>query len=107
MLDLCTAATPNGKKASFSREQPPNKPAAEKFLDESKRLAQVLDARLEDRHYIAGDYSIADIACYPWFEGITKFEASIILGLPQVESWMLRMSDRPAVQKGMRLGRNE
>jgi GST-like protein len=96
-----------GQAASFSREQPPNKPAAEKFLNESKRLAKVLDDRLEHRKYIAGDYSIADISCYPWFEGITKFEASILEGLPNVESWMLRMADRPAVQKGMRLGRNE
>ncbi|MDB5217274.1 MAG: gst [Myxococcaceae bacterium] len=96
-----------GQAGAFGREQPPNRPAYEKFLNESKRLATVLDDRLEHRHYIAGDYSIADIACYPWFEGITKFEPSILEGLPHVEGWMHRMASRPAVQKGMRLGRSE
>ncbi len=94
-----------GQAASFSREQPPNRPAADKFLGESKRLASVLENRLEHRQYIAGEYSIADIASYPWFEGITKFEPSILEGLPSVEGWMHRMAARPAVQKGMRLGK--
>jgi GST-like protein len=96
-----------GQAAAFARETPPNRPAYEKFLGESKRLAKVLDNRLEDRSWIAGDYSIADIASYPWFEAIPKFEASILEDVPHVQAWMLRMAARPAVQKGMRLGRSE
>jgi GST-like protein len=96
-----------GQAAAFARETPPNRPAYEKFLGESRRLAKVLDNRLEDRPWIAGDYSIADIASYPWFEAIPKFEASILEDVPHVQAWMLRMAARPAVQKGMRLGRND
>jgi glutathione S-transferase len=96
-----------GQAGAFGREQPPNKPAYEKLLAESKRLAAVLDGRLTDREWIAGDYSIADIANYPWFEGIKSFEPSILEDLPHVQAWLHRMSARPAVQKGMRLGRDE
>ena len=96
-----------GQAGAFGREQPPNKPAYDKFLGESKRLAEVLDGRLEGRDWIAGDYSIADIANYPWFDGIKSFEPSIVENVPHVQAWLRRMSARPAVQKGMRLGRDE
>jgi GST-like protein len=96
-----------GQAGAFGREKPRNEKAYEKFINESKRLAGVLEKRLEGREYIAGEYSIADIANYPWFEGISHFEPSILEGLPAVHAWMKRMSERPAVQKGMKLGRDD
>jgi glutathione S-transferase len=96
-----------GQAGAFGREKPRNEKAYEKFIDESKRLAGVLDGRLKDREYIAGEYSIADIANYPWFEGIGKFEPSILESVPAVHAWMKRMSERPAVKKGMNLGRDD
>ena len=55
-----------GQMIAFGQQQPRDVGAFEKFFVESKRLAGVLDVRLRDRHWVAGDYSIADIASYPW-----------------------------------------
>ncbi len=77
--------------------------AQERYLTETSRLYRVLDGRLQDRHYIAGEgqgaYSIADIACWPW---VSRFEWQRIdlSEFPNVRDWYLRIADRPAVQKG-------
>ena len=93
-----------GQAGAFMRETPRNEPAFEKFLKESKRLAKVLDDHLRDhstQEWVAGPYSIADIALYPWFEGIGKFVPAILEGTPAISAWMARMDARPAVRKGM------
>ncbi|MDB4937789.1 MAG: gst [Labilithrix sp.] len=96
-----------GQAGAFGRAQPRNEEAYAKFLEESKRLAGVLDGHLKGREWIAGGaYSIADIASYPWFEGISKAEPAIVEGRNEVVAWMGRMAARPAVQKGMRLGQD-
>lgn len=75
----------------------------ERFHDEGLRLYSVLETRLKDREYIAGfesgEYSIADIACWPW---ISRFEWQDIdlRSYPSLCSWYLRIADRPAVQRG-------
>lgn len=73
--------------------------AEERYAGEAKRLYGVLDRRLEGRDFIAGDYSIADIATWPW---ISRFEWQQIDmdEFPNVKDWYLRIADRPAVQKG-------
>ncbi|MAZ02491.1 MAG: glutathione S-transferase [Sneathiella sp.] len=73
--------------------------AEERYLNEAKRLYGVLDAALSDRAFVAGDYSIADIAIWPW---ISRFEWQTIdlEQYPNVKSWYHRIADRPAVQKG-------
>ncbi|MDB5553167.1 MAG: glutathione S-transferase [Rhizobium sp.] len=73
--------------------------ARERYLTEAKRLYGVLDRRLEGREYIADDYSIADIAAWPWisrydWQGIDLNE------YPHVRRWYLSIADRPAVQRG-------
>jgi len=97
-----------GQAAAFGREKPRNEAAYAKFIEESKRLAGVLDERLKGREWIAAEsYSIADIACYPWFEGAAKLEPSIVEDVPAVTAWMDRLARRPAVQTGLRLGKEE
>ncbi|QKR99936.1 glutathione S-transferase [Sphingomonas sp. CL5.1] len=73
--------------------------ARERYLSEAKRLYGVLDRRLEDRDFIADDYSIADIAAWPW---ISRFDwQGIDLNeFPNVRRWYVSLADRPAVQRG-------
>ncbi|XOV90808.1 MAG: glutathione S-transferase family protein [Pseudomonadota bacterium] len=73
--------------------------AEERYFTEAKRLYGVLDKRLARNRYIAGDYSIADIATWPW---VSRFEwQSIDLrDYPAVMRWYLELAERPAVQRG-------
>jgi len=73
--------------------------AEQRYGKEAKRLYGVLDKRLADRDFIAGDYSMADIATWPW---ISRFEWQQIdlNAYPNVKDWYLRIADRPAVQRG-------
>ena len=73
--------------------------AEERFGTEARRLYGVLDRRLADREYIVGDYSIVDIATWPW---ISRFEWQTIdlNEYPNVKRWYVAIAARPAVQKG-------
>jgi GST-like protein len=74
--------------------------AEERYLKEARRLYDVLNHRLADRPYIAGDeYSIADIAAWPW---VSRFEYQTIdlAEFPNVLEWYVRIAQRPAVHTG-------
>jgi len=73
--------------------------AEERYLNEAKRLYGVLDRRLAHRDYLAGDYSIADMATWPW---ISRFEWQTVNlnSYPNVKKWYLAIAARPAVQRG-------
>ena len=73
--------------------------AEERFLKEAHRLYGVLDKRLGEAEYVAGDYSIADMAIWPW---ISRFEWQTIdmNRFPNVVRWYKAIAARPAVQKG-------
>jgi GST-like protein len=59
-----------GQATVFNRYFPEKLPSViERYTRESRRLLGVLDGALEGRDYLAGDYSIADIACFPWVRG--------------------------------------
>jgi GST-like protein len=72
--------------------------AEERFTQEARRLWGVLDRRLADREYVAGDYSIADIAIWPW---IARFAwQNVDVGeYPNVRRWYRTIAARPAVRK--------
>jgi glutathione S-transferase/GST-like protein len=70
---------------------------------EVNRLLGVLDRRLEGASFVAGDYSIADMAIYPWLS-IAGFLGQDLSGFARVQSWLERVSARPAVQRGMAVG---
>lgn len=76
--------------------------AEERYSKEAQRLYGVLDRRLEGRDFVAGDYSIADIAIWPW---ISRFEwQEIDLGkFPNVKRWYTTIASRPAVQRGYKV----
>lgn len=73
--------------------------AEERYSKEAKRLWRVLDTRLADVDYVAGDYSIADIAVWPW---ITRFawQKMEFADHPHVERWYVAIAERPAVRRG-------
>ncbi|HAK53806.1 MAG TPA: glutathione S-transferase [Gammaproteobacteria bacterium] len=73
--------------------------AEERYLNEARRLYKVLDERLEGRSYLVDDYSIADIATWPW---ISRYEWQIIdlNDYPNVKRWYIDIAERPAVQRG-------
>ena len=73
--------------------------AEERYRGETRRLYGVLDRRLEGRDFVAGDYSIADIAIWPW---ATRFDwQEIDLDrFPNVKRWYRAVAERPAAQKG-------
>ena len=73
--------------------------AEERYLNEAKRLYRVLDRRLAEREFIVGDYSIVDIACWPW---VSRYEWQTIdlADFPNVREWYRRIAQRPAVQAG-------
>jgi len=73
--------------------------ASERYGTEAQRLYSVLDKQLAGKDFIVGDYSIVDMAVWPW---ASRFEWQQIdlNAFPNVRDWYLRIADRPAVQRG-------
>jgi GST-like protein len=89
-----------GQVHHFVKYNPGKAPyAEERYLSEGKRLYGVLDRQLAENEYMAGEYSIADIATWPW---ISRYEWQTIDpgDYPNVKRWYLAIAGRPAVQKG-------
>jgi GST-like protein len=74
--------------------------AKQRYTREAERLLGVLDRRLEGREYVAGAYSIADMAIYPWVrQRIERFE-----GFANVERWVRTVAERPATLRAYETG---
>lgn len=87
-------AKPNGDDVPY---------AIKRYVDESRRLLEVLDTRLEGRDWLAGeDYSIADMATYPWAR--SYFWATVsVEGLDNLNAWFERIDARPRTQEALQL----
>ena len=93
-----------GQAHHFLRYAPEKLPyAMNRYRDEVNRLYGVLDRRLADRDFVAGDYSIADMAIWPWAQGWERQEQDIA-EFPNMKAWLDRMWARPAVRTGRKLG---
>ena len=75
-------------------------PAIDRYQGESKRLLRVLDGHLEQHEYLAGDYSIADIANWAWVR-THRWSGVEIDDLPYLQRWLEAIRARPAVQRGI------
>ncbi|ESR27055.1 glutathione S-transferase family protein [Lutibaculum baratangense] len=73
--------------------------AEDRFGKETKRLYGVLDKRLQGRDFVADEYSIADIAIWPWAARFERQDVSLA-DYKNVRAWYERIADRPAVKKG-------
>jgi GST-like protein len=90
-----------GQANVFSRYFPEVIPAAiDRYRRESRRLLEVLDGHLAAHEYLAGDYSIADIANFAWAR-IHEWPGVPIDGLDHLVRWMDAIAARPAVQRGL------
>jgi glutathione S-transferase len=76
----------------------------ERYTNEAKRLLGVLDRQLSDREYLVEEYTIADIATFPWVNALgTAYGAGDVLPLdpyPHVKAWLARCTARPAYERG-------
>lgn len=74
--------------------------AIDRYQHETRRLYEVLDTRLQSVEFLAGEYSIADIATYPWVRG-HEWSGVAVDGLTALQRWMATLEARPAVQRGL------
>jgi len=89
-----------GQANVFYRYAPEKIPyAIDRYQKETKRLYTVLDKRLADREYLCGDYSIADIATWPWVS-LHGWAGVDIDDLPRLQRWIDEVGKRPAVVTG-------
>jgi len=89
-----------GQAAVFLRYAPEKIPfAIERYQREVRRLFEVLDRRLQVAEFLAGSYSIADIANWCWTH-THAFVGVDVDGLTHLQRWMTQIADRPAVQRG-------
>lgn len=72
----------------------------ERYTKEATRLYGVMEKRLKGRDYLAGTYSIADIACYPWILSWEK-QGQDLAAFPRICAWVERLGARDGVRKGM------
>lgn len=102
-LQMASVGPIFGQLVHFKKSAPEPVPyAIERFTTEAKRLLRVLDRQLEGREHICGDYSIADMAFYPWI----RRADSVDLDLPSyvnVKRWFDLVGERPAVQRGIQV----
>jgi GST-like protein len=76
--------------------------AVARYTNEAGRLYGVLDRRLAEAEYVAGDYSIADMAIFPWIRPYER-QGQNLADFPNLKRWFDAINARPAVQKGLQL----
>lgn len=87
---------------SLIRDQRQIAYGVQRYTNETNRLYGVLDRRLADRDYIAGDYSIADMAAWPWI--LPEWQGQTLDEFPNLKAWHARVAARPAVIAGRAVG---
>jgi len=78
--------------------------AHKRYFNEYDRLLAVMDVRLRDREFLAGEYSIADIASFPWVIPYRRF-GNDLDKFPNLRRWFDALKERPAVQRGVDVGK--
>jgi glutathione S-transferase len=90
-----------GQANVFYRYAPERIPyAIDRYQREVRRLFEVLETRLADHEFLAGDYSLADIANWSWVRGY-KWSGVSLDGLSNLERWLKAIGERPAVKRGV------
>ncbi len=94
-----------GQNHHFTQYAPEKIPyAIERYIKETARLYAVLNKRLADREFIAGDYSIADMACYPWIVPYEK-QGQNLDDFPNLKRWFAAIRERPATLRAYALAK--
>jgi len=93
-----------GQNHHFTRYAPEKIPyAIDRYVKETNRLYGVLNKRLADREFIAGPYSIADMACYPWIVSY-ELQGQKLEDFPHVQRWFEAIRARPATVRAYEKG---
>ena len=89
-----------GQTHHFVKFNPGKSPyAEERYKNENIRLYKVLNKRLKEREFICEDYSVVDIATWPWISRY-EFQQMDLNDYPSLKAWYMRIASRPAVQRG-------
>ena len=89
-----------GQTHHFVKFNPGKSPyAEERYKNENIRLYKVLNKRLKEREFVCEDYSIVDIATWPWISRY-EFQQMDLNDYPSLKAWYMRIASRPAVQRG-------
>lgn len=103
MLQMGSVGPMFGQLNHFKKFAPEKIPyAIERYEKETLRLYGVLDKQLTSNEFLCGDYSIADIATYPWV-AVYEFQGLTLDHHPNLKRWVETMQQRPAVQRGMKV----
>jgi GSH-dependent disulfide-bond oxidoreductase len=101
MFQMASVGPMLGQVHHFRRYAPEQiQYAIARYTNEAKRIYRVMDRRVGDVTYLAGEYSIADIATYPWVRP-HKLQGQNLEDFPNLKRWYEAIEVRPAVQKGM------
>jgi GSH-dependent disulfide-bond oxidoreductase len=91
-----------GQAGHFRNAAPEKIPyAIERYTKETHRLSDVMNKRLGEVAFLGGDYSIADIATYPWVVAVLRQEPKELEARPNLKRWIDTIGERSAVKKGM------
>jgi glutathione S-transferase len=105
MFQMAGVGPMMGQANVFHRYLPEKIPVAiARYQNESRRLFEVLDTRLAEAEWLAGDYSIADIAHWCWVR-THRWSGVSVEGLPHLRRWLDAMKARPACQRGIEVPR--
>ena len=100
MIQMSAVGPILGQAHQFLHFNPGKAPfAEERFRKATQRVYQLLDARLSKQAYLAGDYSIVDIATWPWISRY-EWQEMDLTAYPNLLRWYRAIADRPAVQPG-------
>lgn len=103
MLQMGSVGPMFGQLNHFKRYAPEQIPyAIDRYQSETLRLYGVLDRQLAEQEFLAGEYSIADIATYPWV-AIYEFQGLTLDEHPHLQRWVKTVAARPAVQRGLQV----
>jgi GST-like protein len=101
MFQMASVGPMLGQVHHFRRYAPQQiQYAIDRYTNEAKRIYGVIDKRVGDAPYLTGEYSIADIATYPWLRP-HKLQGQKLEDFPNLKRWYEAIEARPAVQKGM------
>ncbi|MBL4721756.1 MAG: glutathione S-transferase N-terminal domain-containing protein [Alphaproteobacteria bacterium] len=101
MFQLSSLGPMLGQAQYFHQHAPDQSASAlERYTKEGYRLLDVLERRLDHMEFLAGDYSIADIACFPWVRQ-HDMAGLHLKNHPRVDEWRGNIEDRPAVERGL------
>jgi GST-like protein len=102
MAGLGPMAGQNHHFSNYAQEKLPY--AIDRYVNETARLYAVLDTRLKDREYLAQEYSIADMACYPWIVPYER-QRQKLDDFPNLQRWFEAIRARPAVVRAYEKGK--